>query len=596
MLRAFCLFFVLLAVLLGEPTSLSAQQGVEAPPENADWPAYPMPGPHKISRGPGGYLSPVKLFLCWLVFLAWVASCDWAHRDASKHRLKATVWNSVTVFPFLATFFLLTLTFPVFFFGYLFLVISFVVPMGVYIWQRNQKVEMHQRVLTPGHLRHFVAGRAKKVGVQMESEKRADHQRGAKVQITPQGGADEREDQANLILARQSPGFVYVKDLLADSAERRAVKVLLDRTAETVATQYQIDGVWHQVESYDLESGELLLAVLKKLCNLDMEERRERQAGRFSSTYKGHKYNCELVTQGTKTGERAILQISGLEVKFESLADLGMREQVSERLKELLAEEKGMLLVSAMPGNGLTTTMVVAMRSTDRFMRDFLEVADAEAEEPEVDNIEMHYFKSQERETPDTILPSVLRRDPNVLIVRDLPNANTVKLLCKASKSCLVISTVWAKEAVEALLKVLMVKAPAPQFASAVKAVLCQRLIRRLCSECKEAYAPPKELLAKLGLPEGRVKAFYRPPQGEAQKRHENCPQCSGIGYHGQTAIFQLLEIDDRLREALVKQPSPEVLRNVARAAGNRTMQGEGILLVARGITSLAELQRVLKQ
>jgi type II secretory ATPase GspE/PulE/Tfp pilus assembly ATPase PilB-like protein len=136
--------------------------------------------------------------------------------------------------------------------------------------------------------------------------------------------------------------------------------------------------------------------------------------------------------------------------------------------------------------------------------------------------------------------------------------------------------------------------------------VLNQRLIRKLCDECKQAFPPPPQLLQKLGIPAGRVQVLYReyqPPPPEQLVDDKGrpieppiCPKCGGLGYFGRTALFELLVVDAALRDALIKQPKLEVLRSVARKSGHRTIQEEGILLVARGITSIPELQRVMKQ
>jgi type II secretory ATPase GspE/PulE/Tfp pilus assembly ATPase PilB-like protein len=178
----------------------------------------------------------------------------------------------------------------------------------------------------------------------------------------------------------------------------------------------------------------------------------------------------------------------------------------------------------------------------------------------------------------------------------------------------LIIAGVRAKDAVEALLRVLLLKASAPEFAEAVRAVLCVRLIRKLNDTCKQPYPPPPQLLQKLGIPPGRVQALYRewqppPPDPEEERRRRRkalppgtCPlcelegpQCHGIFYRGRTGIFELLEVNDDIRKALVKKPQLEVLRSIARKSGHRGLQEEGILLVARGVTSLNELQRVMK-
>jgi type II secretory ATPase GspE/PulE/Tfp pilus assembly ATPase PilB-like protein len=121
---------------------------------------------------------------------------------------------------------------------------------------------------------------------------------------------------------------------------------------------------------------------------------------------------------------------------------------------------------------------------------------------------------------------------------------------------------------------------------------LGQRLVRKLCDACKEAYAPTPEVLKQLGLPAGRVQAFYRPPQ----QREEVCKECGGIGYVGRTAIFELLVVGDTVRKALASRAKPDVLRQAARKDGSRSLQEEGLLLVAKGVTSLPELMRVLKQ
>ena len=133
-----------------------------------------------------------------------------------------------------------------------------------------------------------------------------------------------------------------------------------------------------------------------------------------------------------------------------------------------------------------------------------------------------------------------------------------------------------------------------PRATTTVTAVLCTRLIRKLCDACKVAYTPTPDLLKKLGIPQGKVEALYRSPKPEEVEKP--CKECAGLGFKGRTGIFELLEVDDQMREVLLKKPQLELARKVARAAGMRPLQEEGLLLVAKGVTSLAELQRVLKE
>ena len=232
----------------------------------------------------------------------------------------------------------------------------------------------------------------------------------------------------------------------------------------------------------------------------------------------------------------------------------------------------------------------------DRYLRDFSSVEEHSQREPEVENVDIQTYNTATGQTPATILPTLMRKQPDVVIVRDLVNQQTLEFLCQqATDEVLVLSTTRAKEAVESLLRVLLLKVPPADFAPIIKAVVNQRLIRKLCDACKEAYVPKAELLAKLGIPKGRIETLYREPQNRTEEEGI-CEKCNGIGYRGRTSIFELLVINDNLRDVLVKEPKLEVLRKAAKSGGHWSLQEEGIALVASGTTSLPELMRVLKQ
>jgi type II secretory ATPase GspE/PulE/Tfp pilus assembly ATPase PilB-like protein len=302
-----------------------------------------------------------------------------------------------------------------------------------------------------------------------------------------------------------------------------------------------------------------------------------------------------IISQGTPTGERVILQLDRPHSDFKSLSELGMRDKMQEQLRQLLASEHGLVLFSSPPAGGLTTTLRLALGLTDRFMRDVVALQEKSSPEPVAENIEVVTYNKAAGDVPQRILESLLRKEPNVVVANELPNVECAQILCEhAISERLVITTVRAKEAVEALLRVLLLKVPASKFAPAVIAVLNERLIRKLCDECKQPYEPAPQLLSKLGIPAGRVDRLYRPPDSAEQEKV--CQRCNGIGYYGRTAIFELLLVNDAIRQTLEKQPKLEVLRTVSRQAGNRNLQQEGIVLVAQGTTSVQELSRVLKQ
>ena len=432
------------------------------------------------------------------------------------------------------------------------------------------------------------------IGIKISSDRLADYEKGVNVDLSAMGAEDPNTNNANLLSARHSPGYLLVKEAVADMADRRCERMMLDFTKQGVNVRHEIDGMWHNGEAREREASDVMLAVMKTLANLDVKERRKKQAGQFGAKYNGKSCFCSLVSQGVKTGERVILTRSGKKEHFTTYSELGMREGLQEKWSEFMALDQGLLIVSTMPGGGLTTVMDTSLEETDCLMRDFSAIEDLHHREREIQNIGVTTFDSTAGESPATILPKLIRTYPDVYVCRDMVNAESAELLFGEVKDeDLVITTVRAREAAEALLRILQMKVPAKDFAAIVKAVLYQRMVRLLCPDCKVSYTPPPEVLRKLGIPSGKVEQLYRPPKGEEMDKP--CMSCQGLGYQGRTGIFELLVITDQMREILVKQPKLELLKKAARAARQRSLQEEGVLLVAKGETSLPELMRVLK-
>ncbi len=594
MSRTALVSLVALAALLLVADPLAAQE----------WPPYPsdqLPG-----RGPGGYLAWYKLLACWILILFWVRAADWVNRDSvelgDNIEMPSRIWNPIVVFTFLVAL-LMALSIPLFAVGYTLLLVAYVAPLATYILMRNSRVTEEQRVLTLKHIKHWfaalAAGKKRK-----KTETLLAHEQGPPVQLSACGGS-ETENQAHLIMARQSPGYVFVKELVADSIARRADRVMLDFTKEAVGVRYEIDGVWHNVEPRDRESGDVMLAVMKKISSLNMDERRVRQEGEFKAKIGSAKYNCQLVSQGTKTGERTILELVPAKSPFNSLDSLGMREKMRDELKEYLAGEHGLVLFSAMPMGGLQTSWNVGLTATDRYLRDFSAIEDKAKPFTHVENVEVTTFDGAAGQTPDNVLRQVLLREPDVVVVPDFVTGTALDTLTNfaLAQNKLVVSSMRASEGVEALLRVLALKPEnLEKFVQCVSCVLNQRLVRILCETCRQAYEPPEQLLQKLGIPQGRVEVLFReyqpPPPGSKKRKGEPeiCPDCGGLCYKGRTAIFEMVKVTDEMRQALLEKPRLEVLRQVSRKAGNRTLQEEGVLLVARGVTAINELQRALKQ
>ena len=544
---------------------------------------------------PFNFLLLLKLAGLVVIFWMWVAAGDWVNRDCQIHGLGWHKWSLIYYVPFLLlTYILFFLPAPTWLRALL-MFLTFAATWIPYVLVHNKNVEPQETVLTGSWWRFAIATALSSVGIKMNSERQADYEKGIPMELMAMGSDDPTANHANLIAARHSPGYLLVKEILADMVARRADKIMLDFTQQGVSVRYEIDGVWHNGEPRDRESSDVMLAVIKTLSNLNVKDRRNKQQGQFGAKYEGKNFLCPVVTQGVSTGERVVVTRIGEKQHMAHYSDMGMREGIQKQWAELMAADGGLLIFSSLPGGGLTTTMNVSLEETDRLMRDFVAIEEVSHREHDIQNLAVTTYDASKGETPVTILPALIRTYPNVYVLRDMTDVETAKLLLKeVEEDRLLVTSIRAKEAAEALLRFLQLKMPPKEFARNTKGVLYVRLIRKLCSDCKVGYPPPADTLRKLGIPAGKVEKLYRPPKGEEIEKP--CKTCQGIGYLGRTGLFELLVLNDKMREIMIKQPKLPLLKEAAREARQRSLQEEGILLVAQGTTSLQELQRVLQQ
>jgi len=439
------------------------------------WPEIDLTG--AFPYGPGYDLSLTKIGLSWLVFCMWVYTSGFVNVQGQQRGYRFIRWNALVFFTFVPSFILLWYI-PIFWLGFPLMVITWVVPLTLFVRHFNKDVPYHEQVMTKPHLRFWFSELVGRLGIKMEAERRSADELIA-VKLIPMGGEDSTQDGVNLLQAKESPAFNLTREMIVDALARRSDAIMLDFTQQAVGIRYQIDGLWTNGEPQDRETGDAMLAVLKIISSLNPANRRSRQQGEFGATYRNTKYKCKITTQGTKTGERALLHFDAGAAHFENLSDLGMRDKMIEQVRELLARHEGFLLFSAPPACGLSATITGALGSADRFMRDFKAIEDVHHPEATVENIDAVTYDSAEGEGPDSALPQLLLKHPDVIICRDLVNLETVNILCDQAQGRLVVSGLRAKDSVEALLRVLAFKVEPEKFSGVVSGVLNQRLARK---------------------------------------------------------------------------------------------------------------------
>ncbi len=426
----------------------------------------------------------------------------------------------------------------------------------------------------------------------------------APVEFSP--NIEERtEAQALLISTRQGAGYAVAGGQLAHAIQSRATHMLMDYSQNACAIRYQIDGSWEQLPPVDRETGDAMLFALKQLCLMDPADRRSAQTGKCNLKAGKDKFFLTIQSQGVATGERILARVEAQSLPFSRLADLGMRDKMCESLKEKLDAHGNIVLITAPKGEGLTTTWNVAVHAADRLVRDFLSFEDAANPEPEIINIAPCFFGGDTGLTELEILEKMVLKEPDVLMFPELPQAESLSIALQQIEKLqkqVYLRTV-AANAMDGLTKVVsQYPSSAAQIIQYIDAVLSQKLVRRLCDNCKLGYEPPPQLLKQLGIPAGRVALLYQPfvPPPIEEQVDENgkpapitpCHICGGRGYFGRVAIFEMLVPGEKTKAALLKTRDQVQLAKVAKSEGHRNIQSEAVLTVARGLTSLDELKR----
>ncbi|QDT10104.1 ATPase, T2SS/T4P/T4SS family [Planctomycetes bacterium K23_9] len=430
-------------------------------------------------------------------------------------------------------------------------------------------------------------------------------QTGTQVEFSPKI-KERTEAQSLLVLARQGAGYEVASGLLGHAIQSRSTHLLLDFSQRGCAIRYQIDGNWEQVPPLERETADAMLYAIKQLCLMNPADRRSQQTGSIDIKCVKDKYEVKVQSQGVPTGERVLVKLEAEKIAFDRMTDLGMRDKMLEAYKDHLNSDGTIVLVTAPKSEGLTTSWVLSLNTADRLIRDFQSFEEEGSGEPDIINISPNYYGGETGKSQEAVVKSACLKEPDVLLFPELPLSESMDMaLNQVEKNDKQIMTrTVARTATEGLV-MLLAKYPelAPRIAAKIRAVIGQRLIRRLCDNCKVGFEPPPQLLKQLGIPAGRVAMLYQPfllPPIEQQVDENGnpapitpCHVCNGRGYYGRIAIFELLAPGEKLRDALLKTKDVAQLNAIAKSEGHRSLQTEAVLTVARGLTGLDELKKL---
>lgn len=556
---------------------------------------------HTFYRRPGGNLAWYKLALIAVVLLVWVKACDWVNKDAQRTTLvtglSAEVWNPIVVFPFLLGF-VAVLAIPIFWIGLPVYFLTAVVPFFIYVRARNKLVEKGDTAFTAEHLRRKragIEGSAAEIEISQDQGPRLEFQA---------AGDDDMQKKTNLMHARHSAGFVTLKGVLFETFVRRSPQLALNYTRDAVSIRCEVDGVWQDLPALDRMNGDTMLVAMKYLAGLNPQDRRNRQRGGFKATLNKDKYTVQVTSQGVATGEQVVAKIVSSRAKELAPGELGMTDQLFADLKSAM-NSPGMVVISSPPGHGLSTTWNAALNMSDRLTRDVIALVEKEEDETDVENIELQRFDANNATSFIELLRATDLRQPDMLVVPRIMDGKSLDMLVdQVEKERTVVSRMNARSATEVLLTLLGMSGQRRKCLTSIKAILCQRLLRRLCTQCKTQIATNPQQIQKLGgNPNQQYSLFvpYQPPPQPLLDEKGNpieqpvCNVCRGIGYVDRIGAFELLKVDEALEMAVIKSPKADEVQLAAQRNGHLTTLQASYQHVLNGMTAFPEIQRVFK-
>ncbi len=407
--------------------------------------------------------------------------------------------------------------------------------------------------------------------------------------------AEDPDETLSIDKLTQSSGIAPVIKLIDttvfNALERRASDIHIETRNSDVAIKYRIDGVLHYaMPPIGKDWHETILSRIKVMSELDIAERRIPQDGRFRVRYKGRQIDFRVSIMPTVYGEDAVLRIldkQSMSEKFKklSLDVVGFSVEDQRRFGRYIREPYGMVLVTGPTGSGKTTTLYAALSEIQTDEDKIVTIEDPV--EYQLHGITQIPINEKKGLTFARGLRSILRHDPDKIMVGEIRDPETAQIAIQSALTGhLVFTTVHANNVVDVLGRFLNMGVEAYNFVSALNCILAQRLVRLICPHCRIQKRYPRARLEASRLPFDQWESFEF-------SEGEGCIECSGTGFRGRSAIHELLDMSDGIRELiLAKRPSSEIAR-AARAEGMRTLRESAVERVAAGVTTLHEIDKV---
>lgn len=395
-------------------------------------------------------------------------------------------------------------------------------------------------------------------------------------------GAEEIVDETSAPIVR------LVQLIISEGVQLRASDIHIEPFEDRIRVRYRIDGVLVERDSPPKRLLGAVLSRLKILAKMDIAERRRPQDGRIKVTVGEKELDLRVSVLPTNHGQSVVMRILDKDSIKVGLRQLGLSEADFRVMQNLIRRPNGIILVTGPTGSGKTTTLYAALNDLNRPDRKIITAEDpVEYYLAGINQVEVRHSIGLDFAR---IIRSMLRQAPNVILVGEMRDSETAEMGIQASLTGhLVFSTLHTNDAPSAITRMVDMGVPAYLVASSVIAILAQRLVRVICTKCKQPYLPSEAQLEAAGIsPEAAAKATFMKGKG--------CGNCQKAGYRGRMGIYELMLMTGKIREMAFKGESSQHIRKVAIAAGMSTLYRDGMMKAMKGITSIEEVLRVSKR
>jgi type IV pilus assembly protein PilB len=376
----------------------------------------------------------------------------------------------------------------------------------------------------------------------------------------------------------------FVNSVLRIAIRDKASDIHFEPFEAEFKMRYRIDGVLYEMDPPPMNLALPIVSRLKVMAKLDIAERRLPQDGRIEQNIDGNPIDLRVSVLPTMFGESVVMRVLDRSNVELSLDRIGLRDDDLELVRSLITKPNGIMLVTGPTGSGKTTSLYAALNELNQPDRKILTAEDPV--EYDIDGLIQCQVNVDQDLTFARLLRSFLRQDPDTILVGEIRDLETAQIAIQASLTGhLVFSTLHTNDAPSTILRLVDLGVENFLLTATIEAIVAQRLVRRICSGCKEEYMPGEEQLMELELLPSDV-------EGRSFYRGRGCDACHNSGYKGRLAIFEIMQLDDTMREMIMSQSSTANLRAEARRRGMRTLRESGLLSIYEGQTTIDEVVR----